>query len=1657
MAQKSHNASMSETSPSNKSSGLRSSNEDQGRGNSTGNEISQMIPAYRRQVDGLVFKSAGPGEGHSRFADRLGIDDTEIERNPTEKRGKQGFWTIQGFDFGLVDASERFWTMPELEAHFAGESKEVDNPYDANTTAITARTFREMAQKIKESKERDLEDKSEDSYADRNDLHDDIRRAIAADEFAQAGALCAALNMLRAAGGLYGQQLTGLPGIVTNLRGDAFMAPEIVVAEIEAAFHDQEVQSVVRAKKFENLPAEDKFIGDEEDAERIKWMYGPIQDPFLIGHALSEQHKEHLYYSLQRNLPEDGHDEHKKYLLRIYFEGFEDRVEGGSVNTSPKQDEYEITDFPSITEAVYTAYQRMGLPTAALTQSAPAIKQNLNNMVEPLNPTEIEVEHTTVDNALIASATSLKNSAPTIPQASTNFRVDSPFSPNTNPVGCWIELTVGTDASQSVLNEDGHETMAIVNPETEYCEIIQATGDGTSPVEWDCLSTNGKLYRNRFPNECTPCSAEQLAFIKDEISRFTTYASTRATVLTELGVKANQTKSTVDTKKEITPRISVDDAKEALITSIKKLAVEFFRMGGQTGTGGNQNAKKLISDAADRVVDDFIAKADVSSKEVIAQLKETARAYSTGQDDSGRFYRDVDAAGWASDRFSVRNLFKDDPTVSVVSMDPETTKMIFSQESVKDMDAAIQKAAAQQRNQVAAVVTLEKIDTTEPVPKKQTTTTIHSLYKLHLEDPNPSPTKWLIENAESTPQRLLKLLSSRQHAVAWGAGEQSHGWLFSGVAGEELIQIKDIGWDRPPDLIGALDQEKSLTRPLKVTFEIRSVDGRVQQFTRSIPDLPFPTPWGTYVIGANQELLANKLVQKPGIFPVNLQETGKLDASRNGILWHTTTASLLQTERNIVAIVRSLTNGLRNDGGRNKAVIIPKEAWPELDAAMGHCRRSNHLLEANQFPRLAAAFRAAHGTDSRLDAPLTSWVKELAHCEVPDGTWASRIERLGGDVVGKSLAESKRWSFTTAQQAETLRQKLDQDDFIPFSSLARMRVQTGADLLAEMLAQLIDSRIQEVVQNPQHRSVPANNVLSGLWKTTNWRVTQDLVAATRTGTDRNNKTLANEKTPAETALRVNLLLREGHLFGTPSDISEIQRNFHAPSSMYFLSGITMENASVGNALHMLPQTRVRSDSGELECPFAVRNEKGEWEKQWLGSEQLEALEDVLAKKGQGLALGRPDTMPGTDSTPVNLHYRGQVAARVPKAEIPAYFDAAPEDTLAMGLRMSPDNAQVEVARHAIALAFINGASSCYGSEADPDYSKDASETCAKLLNTGKFVRSPVSGTVVSVNQQGRIGTVILQEPDGKTHRIEYPVDLSNAFSNATGMTCVACPGDVVERGNPLIAPEQPCVLNSIHSKTPGVFPAVPLRAAEFSIGEEDLLVLNAGVQASGKLTILKQGNTAAIKGSDGPIRLAVAHPGTMILPGMLLGWQMRQNRDNTQTWQEIRAGDTDRGILANIFVVPDKSGAGHSVEVAPEAFAQKPDMARHIQEIITGVVADFIKIADGWSAPVVDLWAEQGKDVRRPYEEAHVWLWSHQNQKWEAERISLNGVRAGAGSRDYDLLSTALLRPTSEVVFGGVEEGSNARIQNFLETRLHNAHRFAKNIEIGRASCRERV
>ncbi len=906
----------------------------------------------------------------------------------------------------------------------------------------------------------------------------------------------------------------------------------------------------------------------------------------------------------------------------------------------------------------------------------------------------------------------------------------------------------------------------------------------------------------------------------------------------------------------------------------------------------------------------------------------------------------------------------------------------------------------------------------------------HSLYDLFLGDDAPSPTRWYTANAEEMPQRLLRLLQAKEKPRPGSADPAQRGYVYSGPSGEEVIHVKDVRWSAPADLVHGMDEERDLVRELEVVIQITGPSGKTQELVRSIPDVPFPTPWGTYVKGANQTLITNKLTQKPGVFPVNLDERARSLPGSDGILWHTPFASVMQTREHLVAMTRSLISGARNEGCMNIPVTIPRNAWVEFDAALKSSNFSTARLSPADYPQLAEAFQNSMRLASPTPAMFDRWIRDLAGSRVPAGSWTKRWDRLG-------MSELNRrgfWSLAASKDADRALEQLPRSEYIAFNSLARMRVQTGADLVSDMLSQKIGWLLESHLVKDATAGLNAKSFLTARWASTHWHLTRDLLSATHTGTERNNTTLSNDKTPAETAMRVNLLIREGHIFALPDGISEIQRQFHVPSSAYLLSPMTMENEHVGNALHLLPQTRVRNDTGELETVFVVEKPGAtadappSKERVYLNSEEIEVLEADLRRRGLGVMLGRPED---TTSPKVTLFLKGQPVCRVARDQVPAYFDAAPGDVLALALRMSPGQESVEVARHAMGIAFMAGASSCNGSRPDQDFAKDARDTCALMLNSGKAYHSPVAGTVEAVERKGRIGRVQISGDDGRLHVIEFPVDLSNAFSNSVGIACTKKPGERIEPAEYLLAPSQACVLNAIKAGVPGVFPSVPLKASQFSLGEEDLLILSRATAASGRLSIVKQANAKRLSGDRGDIRIAVAHPGTMIYPGMILGWQQTAQPGGTVRWTEVRAGHEDRGILANVFVVPDSKGKGGSVCFADEANVG-PNLHRQVAELLAGVRADFDPIADGWKPDVVTFWQNQGADVRSRFETASYRIPGAAGEAPISRTITLADLRAGPGHPSHDQLCRDLCDHAGKITFGSAD-GSCGEFEERLQ------------------------
>jgi len=935
-----------------------------------------------------------------------------------------------------------------------------------------------------------------------------------------------------------------------------------------------------------------------------------------------------------------------------------------------------------------------------------------------------------------------------------------------------------------------------------------------------------------------------------------------------------------------------------------------------------------------------------------------------------------------------------------------------------------------------------------------TAATRHDLYQLFLSDDSRSPTRWYLQNAEGLPARLKRNIEERMRPIPSATGTVTYGWLFPGPAGEEIVRLRDVRWDTAPNLTTAFDNEQSLTRTLALTFEITDATGRVTEVTKNIGNVPFPTPWGTYVIGANSSYLASKLTNKDGIFPVNLTESGAPKPEANGILFHCSSASVLQTEDRIVALVRSLTtNSLSNSFGRNVPVIIPRAAWPELDAAMQDARvRSTRPIDMANYPQLAAEFmRACRFPPETMRGAFAfdHWVRELAFAKIPPGSWTQRLDRLEASDLNKQ----KFWSLRASAMCDKLRERLSQDEFIPFSSMARMRVETAADIIAAMLGQMVSDRVMDKTIDrrmnvPRGSALPAEKLLTQMWQTANWNVTEDLLRVVRMGSDGANESLANEPTPAETVLRVLQLNRWGHIFGEPTGISDAQRTYHAPSSFFFLNALTMENGNVGFSVFPLSVTEIDPATGEMRAPFVIR-EGGEERRVMLTIEEVEILEESLAARGLGIAYGRPSETP--DET-MNLHYRAQTITEAPKSEIPAYFDVSPRDTLSVPLAMLPGVENTEPARHPLVLAFMNGAASCNGSRPDPEFVGHAREISQSVLNAGKAFKSPVSGTVQRIERDKRTSVVYILDENGTEHAVTFPSEMANAYSNATGLTCVKLPGEAVQRGEYLIVPDQACVLNSVKEGAPGVFATVPIEhAAQCSLGEEDTLVISQALAASGALTVLKSVNAVSISGENGPIQLVVTQPGTLILPGDVLAWQKVPNKQGGFDQVPIRADESDAGVLMNIQFFPDKAGRGTTVEPHAAANMLKPDYETIRREILQAVITDFAKIADGWDPAFVAAWNERNSDVRANYESVSYMVWDAAGSMWNTRNLSLNDLRGGKGNPGYDQLVADLARPPSEVLYGVYEPNPDSAapgkfVKNSIEERLHYTHQMLQRV-----------
>lgn len=217
--------------------------------------------------------------------------------------------------------------------------------------------------------EKRLEQTTDDSYASRNDLLDEIQAAKSAMALAEVGRCCGAVEALRNSGfsGLEAK-LAEIPGMVTaSDRGRAFLPSELVASELEATFAEEKRQSDVRQKKWEALPEEDKdhYLDFDEGEELTRYdiHYGPVANRHLVG--VDGERK----YSIQREPDKASGSE--QFILRAHIDSIEERVEGGSVNEYHHVKVLSENTFKTVRDAVGSAYRECGYKVFEFIKSEP--------------------------------------------------------------------------------------------------------------------------------------------------------------------------------------------------------------------------------------------------------------------------------------------------------------------------------------------------------------------------------------------------------------------------------------------------------------------------------------------------------------------------------------------------------------------------------------------------------------------------------------------------------------------------------------------------------------------------------------------------------------------------------------------------------------------------------------------------------------------------------------------------------------------------------------------------------------------------------------------------------------------------------------------------------------------------------------------------------------------------------------------------------------------------------------------------------------------------------------------------------------------------------------------------------------------------------------
>jgi phosphotransferase system IIA component len=832
-----------------------------------------------------------------------------------------------------------------------------------------------------------------------------------------------------------------------------------------------------------------------------------------------------------------------------------------------------------------------------------------------------------------------------------------------------------------------------------------------------------------------------------------------------------------------------------------------------------------------------------------------------------------------------------------------------------------------------------------------------TLHELALNTPGESSTRHILEDAEKIPEKIMQQLKGYMP------------FKVKKTLTSEQYQILSCEWASIPDQTEALNTQKTLTRDLKINLKWQK-NGINMPLEIIMPSIPVPGVTGAYIYGENtsstpgEYFFTQKLIQKPGIFPINLEEDSK-SAPKPAILFESLELTTIQTESELLINFKS-TN-VNAYKCQTETIKIPKDLWQEFDNLIREARNNLYVRWENH-PEIDKELKKGFGFKNAEDARarLNEWITKVATQQIPQGEWQKRF----GDHP--NLAKATPWDFTKSEKINALLTNPRGFKFLEVNDLGRKYLEGAPDVTAQIISQEILNCLNQTRFSGKELKT---HVFAQNWKNRPWAD----ILATRCILDGTNRQQNDGSTPIKTVLIANKIEIVNDTINPEGIRGDTEREYHTS----FIGGIAptaTENSDVGRTHKLCSGAKVNPVTKEVLRPVKVITQTEEGPKlvnTWMTCEDIELLQNKLSKQRpelRNIGYGNTDEIP-----------------ELQVGEVFACLDMSADDHLPLSHLLCPNIRKDSAARYAVLEAFLAGASPVVGAGINSQDNAASLNASKIVINNGEILYSPVSGTIKRIDTKNP--KIIITTDNGEIE-IPFYCNMSNAYENERGLKAMVIPGQKIEAGQVILQPDNPCV-----TEDQKLALGAQLVNVEWSTIEDERYI-NESVLRSGRFT-MKKNITVKTEGlTSGSIRLSTIQPGTLIKEGMLLGVRIvtKEAEPGKPPVQESIpwvASSKETGILKAVYFIDKDMDSSNTFDLSVETEALEPvDVFNETMSLLHIDIQEFHNYMRNWNIPFQESCEEFDIDLKPSFETLKYEVLI--NDEWIEKTFHLSELTSGS-------------------------------------------------------------